>query len=82
MRSFKEYVEEVVPLIIESSNGLADRELDQTQKRLLGLIMSVFSFSANAVIKLDIQTQESLIPLLKDIENQINQLNKIKDADL
>jgi hypothetical protein len=82
MRSFEEYWEDVVPLIIESSEELAGRGLDQTQVRLHNLIMQVFSFAANTTIKLNKETQESMIPALKKIADELDQLNKLKDPDL
>ena len=82
MRSFEEYWEETVNSIIESSEELVDRGLDQTQSRLHSLIMTVFSFSANATSKLDKKTQESMRPLVKVIEDHLRQITKLEDTDL
>ena len=82
MRSFEEYWEDVVPSIMESSKELAGRGLDQTQVRLHNLIMQVFSFAANTTIKLNKETQESLKPFVKQIADELVQLNKLKDPDL
>ena len=82
MRSFEKYWEDVVPRIIEMSEDLTDRKLDETQKALHGLIMQVFSFSANCVTKLDKKTEVLTVPLFKDIEDHLRQLGKLGDPYL
>ena len=84
MRSFEEYWKAAVPSFIKSSEELGKSDLDETQKKLYGLILQVFSFSANTTIKLDKETQESVVPILKDIEDHLSQFSKLKlvDTDL
>ncbi|GAH13215.1 unnamed protein product, partial [marine sediment metagenome] len=57
---YKGYMDRVVPLIIEKSDKLAHSDLNDTEKKLHSLIMVVFSFSANAIDKLDEQTKTDM----------------------
>ena len=75
--SYEDYVIRVVPLIIAKSDDLRHRELNDTQKKLYGLTMEVFSFSANAIDKLNRETKESIKPSLDMIADHLRQLGKI-----
>ena len=55
----------------------ARSSLNDTQKKLYGLILEVFSFSANALNKLDRETKTELIPILEEIDDQLRQWGKI-----
>jgi hypothetical protein len=73
----QDYVKRAVPFIIAKSDDLRRSDLNHTQKKLYSLILDVFSFSANAVNKLDKQTKANMIPLLEEIEDHLKQLGKI-----
>ena len=75
--SYEDYVKRAVPFIIAKSDDLRRSDLNDTQKKLYSLILEVFSFSANAVNKLDKQTKANMMPLLEEIEDHLKQLGKI-----
>jgi len=75
--SYEDYVKRAVPFILAKSDDLRRSDLNDTQKKLYGLILQVFSFSANAINKLDKETKEEIMPLLEEIEVNLRQLGKI-----
>ncbi len=66
-----------VPFIITKSDDLRRSGLNDTQKKLYGLILEVFSFSANALNKLDEETKAYMIPLIEEIDDHLKQIGKL-----
>ncbi len=76
--SYEDYVKRAVPYIIEKSDDLRHSgDLNETQSKLYSLILNVFSFSANALNKLDKETKAEIKPTLDMIEDHLTQWRKI-----
>ena len=75
--SYEDYVKRTVPFIIAKSDDLRRSDLNDTQKKLYGLILNVFSFSANAINKLEKETKAEMMPVLEELEDHLSQWGKI-----
>ncbi len=85
MSSANDYTQRAIESIIDLSDEIRHGPLDDTQKKLYNLIMKVFAFSANTIIKLKKETGQTpewitdeVIRLIEIHIEESRQLDKFK----